>query len=476
MIEHLEVGATRDSHAGNFWRRSRNFLRIHPVDYIQSRQVRCGNSEFRVGFLFNMGILLFSVHVSSAYGQIIDYSVENAAASLRKEYETALSKTEGSMSRSMFEARTNVLVVLGHIDMLAEKHRGKIVKDLEATQRQIFIDSQDLVRQIDSGPLKRAQEIADAAENALSGLSGSTPRIRGWQPAYAIAQSAIQTVSVTGNFLDHGPAILKLAGKQCETSLQITNKLEFRCELPASAPIRGHFMSGELILSMERGWWQRLTFQAPPQRTLPVGITLVGRSLGQLTVLAIGKRNEKTLVPRSQRIGHRNNHCSGDFDMTTSFNPQSANCEIDVNSISVAEHSRSSNSVNAGLRNVSSTGFQWVGIARNNGRCGPKVFGQPVGLDGRGWVEVNVSWQEACSSSSPFEHQVVVNRDVLWSESFQLEVPIGTESLRWSISSPFSSDTGTDNKPGRYFKSVGIVGESNPAAHFEVLSIAEALK
>lgn len=307
---------------------------------------------------------------------MVGMTVDQAVAEIRKNYETALSATEASASRSMFDARTHALVVLGQLDLIASKRGAELFRNLREAEKQIFLRADELLRKIGTNAENLTadmQSLANTAENMVGGILGSVPRLRSISPSFAIADGREVRFKAGGNFLDYGPASLELAGVPCMPERLITTESIFRCKMPGSAPTLGHFLPGTLTVYLERTWWQALTFREGDQRKIPVGLTALGSTIGTLTVLADGQRDTETRNSRSQTIGHRNDHCSGDTHLSPSFNPASPSCRIVASSIKVHERSRSSNSVNGGLRSVSETGFQWSGIARNNGSCGPRV-------------------------------------------------------------------------------------------------------
>lgn len=408
---------------------------------------------------------------------MVGMTVDQAVAEIRKNYETAFSATEASASRSMFDARTHALVVLGQLDLIASKRGAELFRNLREAEKQIFLRADELLRKIGTNAENLTadmQSLANTAENMVGGILGSVPRLRSISPSFAIADGREVRFKAGGNFLDYGPASLELAGVPCMPERLITTESIFRCKMPGSAPTLGHFLPGTLTVYLERTWWQALTFREGDQRKIPVGLTALGSTIGTLTVLADGQRDTETRNSRSQTIGHRNDHCSGDTHLSPSFNPASPSCRIVASSIKVHERSRSSNSVNGGLRSVSETGFQWSGIARNNGSCGPRVFGQRVGLDGRGWVEVDITWDEICTSTVAFSNENVGSRDIGWNESFEMPLPPGTVDVRWSAASELGSDVGQGNQPGKYFTAELSTGKSS--VQFRTRDVSEVLK
>lgn len=365
-------------------------------------------------------------------------AVDTVAANITRDLEQLVSSLEGSLSRSAFDIRSHALLVISQLDAVAARQQGMLFDNLDSAQRQFFFNAAKLSKST-TADLRAitadTQQITDTFESAMGRLLGESPRLTRASPTFAVARAdASVRVEFRGAFLAHEAPSFTLGGVRCEPAVTIDTRLEFDCPAPAeSSRPGGQLVKGALTVHEKSSLWQRLTFRKGDSRVLAAGITFVDNTVGRLSLLASGTVRTTDPVARQQSTSHRNDHCSGDRQVQMTLTPR-AGCVVDVTNINVSEHSRSSNSVNNGVRSVTETGFQWHGVARNNGSCGPRLpTGGRAWYDGRGWIHVTAHWTDICPKDSAFDRQPIAERDVTWGSAFAAELPVGTKDVNYAL-------------------------------------------
>lgn len=298
-------------------------------------------------------------------------------------------------------------------DELVGKTFGELTK-----QQQLFFENTtkhlaDMQYSLSQGS-DNIKKLSNQAEQMIAQFpfTGKEPRVRDSYPIYLLKPSGKVEVSINGAFLRHGDAkLIGASNISCEKIGHNDNKMIFTCpsEMFPVSEKNNNYISARLIVNNESKLFNFSKSKKTKEFQIP--FTVISNQLGEYEITATHLVENKDTVSRSGRWGLSNPHCVERREHVDNFSPQSADWNIDVNSINpvVTSNRRGEYKV----QGVSQNGFSIWASARNGGQC---IFG---GGDGRGWIVGDVYWNETRKTQN------------------QVTSPIDTGVLEWGKAKSF---------------------------------------
>ncbi len=389
-----------------------------------------------------------------AVGATVNGVFSNIADELRGIIEQA----EDSANIVAMKSRIQATILLQNLSLLANQYTDKLFEELRETERQLFIDAQQLIDQWNAGnieTLEKLQELNEGLAATLSVIPGSKtePRVLNYGPPYVVAQPrSVHRISFDGQFLGEGEPSLVFQGQSCDRIRKLETELEFEC--PNS--IFSHYTSlkpvvGTLVVYRELGffdWIGSIFSEDDDSRSYEVSLTAVPDEVGFYELTAYVSTEEIERKQRTQSFYQRNDHCSRGRTFSWSAIPQSG-YEVDIQSVKYSVTTRSTNSkLNSVMPSVAS--IDVVARVVNNGSCGPKIpfSNDRAYYDARGAFGITVTWDDIKRTSKAIPNEAGKGY-IAWGQDLAIELPADTKSFLLTVEHPTGEITSAD-RPGDY--------------------------
>lgn len=399
---------------------------VHEGEEVMVHTKRAGPPSSVFG-LISIGLvtLALALPMSRAHAQaeIIagSMAIGDLSASISSDLKSVIAQFENSASITSFRVRSDLIVVADNIRVMGEALADKTFDGLSQQQKTFFENARALATDAKSG----VDLTADRVEGILAGMSETMSRVPGldgrpfvtkYNPSFVLIGKSKYPVSINGTLVGTGSPTLSFGETPCEMKTKTERALEFDC--PSSIfSEKDPWSSGQLTVVEKKPWWK--FWGTPDTHAYTVSIRSIPDVMGDFLLVARGVQRVEAAKPRTAGHNHRNNHCQGDTPLSFRFTPESG-CRIDIQSIRLIRGSISERSQVDGPASVTSTGFMVSAVARNSGACGPRLpGGARAGVDARGSINFNVTWNDVCP-----ENQAV-------------EANVGSGPLRWSQEKAF---------------------------------------
>ncbi|MCY1649165.1 hypothetical protein OVA11_19510 [Caulobacter sp. SL161] len=329
-------------------------------------------------------------------------TVDAAAQSIRDNAKAVIQQLEQSFGISSFRARQDLAYLIAEIDDVAIRQQGKLLSQLNKQERQLFVDSNNLLvnarRQAD-GTLQGVQKVAETMEGGVSRLplADRSPRVLRARPEYLVTQAGEGAVSIRaeGSLLGSGPAILRIGDQKCALAAQTETAVTFQC---AAAIFRTKdaptTVTSDLEVTAPRGFLDVILFRPAKIKKYHLATVVAPAKLGTYTIEGAYDTTVRETQPRDGRIEASNEHCQGErvhgpfrFSATPGWS---------VDPASIREgtvHGTNRQASIEGPHEVAFSGFYYNAKLKNGGEC-VKVLGKIVSYDARAWRNQDVLWTE----------------------------------------------------------------------------------
>jgi len=371
---------------------------------------------------------------SNAQGAFTGAAVETIVADLSTEIQNIIVQLEYSADVTSFKIRSDLLLLLEHLEFTADKLSGKVFDDLTEIERKFFNDIRQtlaLTDEIIRSNIGHAEELLSSLGGEFSRLPfvDETPLVNRFIPAVYVDDGSRILVEAQGSRLAAETPEMELEGRECRISAKTELSVSFDCNVPRDGFSKDTpFLRAKASFFEEKSWWQIFGGASREYiheiRVLPPIVALYDFTYSYETQKEIKKS-------RMQSNSHKNPHCVGARPVNWRYSVSESNCEIDINSISITTDWVSSKSIVGGAENITDSGFNVTGSAQNRGSCGPKVFGTRAGKDARGGFGVTAKWIESCTQIERIEAPRTAGC-VRWNEDVLLDT-IEPSVKDWTI-------------------------------------------
>lgn len=407
--------------------------------------------SFSISIFLALGLLLnagAARALDPATILVAENSVSNIIDDIKLAAGDIIDGVNNLIDSNSFSTSQRILLLMRELDIIAEKNIDKTFSQISEAERQIINDAILVINTVEDGlddAFREANLILDQVNGTIGTLPfmDKTPRVERVNPEYFVyddvASGVLARIETRGYFLDHEQPSLTMETSECVTGKFIRNGSSFSCQFPPETfdGETGFFsVNGQISYAEPRGLWERFKgiFSDNIQyKKYGVSLNFVPSFLGSYKIRATVAEQVRQNNARSQAFSDGNGHCAGSRNRDFNF-AATAGWSIDTGSINPS-CSASSKSACFGLKNVTSTGFQYAARITNNGDCGPKL---PLGggrawRDGRGGVNGSVSWTEF--KMVPGEVSVDVGEgEIFWGKDIAITLPEGTKHVVLSVS------------------------------------------
>lgn len=376
----------------------------------------------------------------AAAGMVVAGTVDAAAQSIRDNANAVIQQLEQSFAISSFRARQDIAFLVAEIDHVAERQRGRLFRDLDRQERQLFVDANNLLieaRRHAGTTLAEAEKVVQTVESGIARLpfADRSPRVLRASPNYLLGRSAGApvTIKVEGSQLGFGPATLKAGGQACAQSAQTEVALTFQC--PASlfqAAGEPRTVTADLQLVMPRSLWGRLLFRKPGRKAYKIQTVVVPNRMGSYSIEGAFRVSDRIANQRTGLIDAANPHCAGERTHGPfRFTPANG-FQIDPESVRLGSVRGSNRQASVlGPNDVTSAGFYYNMKLKNGGDC-VKVLGRIVSYDARAWHSQNVHWTDVRTEETERPLELPAG-ELRWGEDVALPLPQNVSWFRLSI-------------------------------------------
>jgi hypothetical protein len=362
-------------------------------------------------------------------------TVDAAAKAVRDNANAVIQQLEQSIGISSFRARQDLAYLIAEIDDVAARQQGKLFSELTKQERQLFVDSSNLViraRREADGTVQGVQKVAQTMESGVSRLplADKSPRVQRSTPEYLVAAGANAPVTITaqGSLLGSGPATLKIGGQACSLAGQTETAVSFQC---AAKPFQNvetpKTVSADLKVTVPRSFLDVVLFRPARSKSYRLMTQVMPAKLGSYTIEGGYSTTARQTQGRTGNIDAANPHCAGErthgpfrFTATPSWN-------IDTGSISLGVvHSTNREAGVLGPHDVAASGFYYMVKLQNGGSC-HSVFGIGLIKDARAWRNQDVNWREYKDVDSE-QPLALTGGDIAWGGDVPIALP---ERMKW---------------------------------------------
>jgi len=366
---------------------------------------------------------MYVIEESTAQRIFTGTAVETIIADTSTEIKDIIVQLEYSADVTSFKLRSDLLLLLEHLEYTADKLSGKVFDDLTETERKFFNDVRQtlaLTDEILGSNIGRAEELVASVAGEFSRLPfvDETPLVNRFTPSIYVDDGTRIMIEAQGSRLGAETPEMVLDGRECRIAVKTELIVSFECNVP-SGGFSSHtrYLQAKASFYEEKAWWQIF---GGSSREYVHEIRVLPPIVARYDFGYVYEKEEVMKKPRSQSNSHKNPHCVGPRPVNWRYNVSGPNCKIDVNSISVTTDWVSSKSIVGGAENITASGFNVTGSAQNRGSCGPKVFGTRAGKDARGGFGVTSKWIETCTQIERIEAPHTAGC-VRWNEDVRLE-------------------------------------------------------
>lgn len=374
--------------------------------------------------VFNLA--LFSSAQAQLGGFLVTASIGELSGKITDDINGVINQLEYSGSALSFTARSDLLVVLRNVDLMANEFRDKTFQDLNQSQQTVFLNAFAAIDKAKEGTEASLGEVRKLTDQVGADISRlpfveKSPLVTHFSPSMAISNQSAYRISVRGSRLGEGNPTLSIPNATCDRATKLESKLEFECKGEAFAVSEAKWLDGKLtVFSKDRSF-----FIGPRKHSnYDVSLGIIPSKMGDYSFEVSHEKSAEIRKERSGSNRHRNDHCQGNRNVGWNYTPE-AGCKIDISSVK-PNGSSSSNSTYHGMSNLTVDGFRLTGVVRNNGSCGP--FGVPH--DGRGSVSVSAKWVDVCEETvnevtNQIQGELIWGKDLLWKLRDHAANPIG---------------------------------------------------